>query len=132
MQSLDQFLVGRTQHNVFWRWLPFAACLLVLLTSTHIPPSQLAFSPVLNEVGGDKTAHVIVYLVLTFTLNLAWPWRSRLSALWMAAALLLLAAADELTQPLLDRQADLLDWLADGVGIVLGIVFTRMDPQTKG
>jgi VanZ family protein len=83
---------------------------------THLPreiiPSQL------EERGLDKLEHIVAYGALTFLFIVS----IRIShilfpALILLTGILLLAAVDEITQPLVNRTASLIDWAADAIGI---------------
>jgi len=85
---------------------------------THLPreiiPSQL------EERGLDKLAHIVAYGALTFLFIVS----LRIShilfpALILLSGILLLAAVDELTQPLVNRTASLIDWVADAIGVAV-------------
>ncbi len=100
------------------KWLvlavSFAATVLLL---THIPqelmPSQL------QESGLDKLLHVVAYGVVTFLFILSVKSSFSLhSALLVLFALSAVGIVDEITQPLVSRQASLADLLANTIGIV--------------
>lgn len=66
---------------------------------------------------GDKFAHVLAFAVLTGVASLAWPR----TPFWRIALLLaLFGAGIEFLQmiPVLHRDADWRDWVADGVAIL--------------
>ena len=96
---------------------------VALFVGTHIPNPQGILPP---EVS-DKTLHLTAYcgLALLFTL-----WVSTKRALGPKRCLLILlglaayGAADELLQmvPIINRHADALDWVADVIGVILGLV----------
>jgi len=98
-----------------------AAYAAVLVYATHHPKPAELVGP---NPPGDKTLHVIAYTLLGGVVAAAvasrggWNWRSA-AALFVALALF--AAADEITQPLAGRFADILDWAYDEVGLVAGI-----------
>ncbi len=98
-----------------------AAYACVLVYATHHPkPAEL----VGLNTPGDKTLHLIAYTLLGGAVAAAvasrggWNWRS---AATVFVALALFAAADEITQPLFGRFADILDWAYDELGLVAGI-----------
>jgi VanZ family protein len=91
------------------------ACVLGL---THIPGPSM---PRILEVGGlDKLEHILAYGLITtlFLLSLRRPVRPRL-LLTGLAALAVLAALDETTQPFVERTASLTDYASDLVGIAV-------------
>ena len=74
----------------------------------------------------DKLVHAAVFAVLAWLLAMAWD-RSvgrltgrHLQLVWLTVVLY--AAADELTQHLVGRSGTFADWLADAVGVALGLV----------
>ena len=99
------------------KWLTIAilfAAIVVLFT--HIP--QEIIPERLQVRGLDKIEHIAAYGAITilFVLSL----RDRFSLLSAAAiffAISALGAVDELTQPLVNRVASPMDWLADIVGV---------------
>ncbi len=105
-----------------------------LFVLTHTPPSHMPKGP-----GNDKLMHFLAYLVLSFllgtTLYLAVPSQRRR----LAPLVLVLGAAygamDELTQPLVGRDAEWGDWFADlgGVVAVAAVLFVlvRLFPPNR-
>jgi VanZ family protein len=100
--------------------LLLAAYWLLLVTATHIPkvPEPLEFRT------SDKVQHLVAYATLAVlaavTWSLAWPfgWRQALVLLALIAAH---GVLDEVTQPIVGRTADVLDWFADVTGAALGL-----------
>ena len=91
------------------------ACVLGL---THIPGPSM---PRILEVDGlDKLEHVVAYGLITtlFLLSLRKPVRPLL-LLTGLAALALLGALDETTQPFVERTASFTDYASDLVGIAV-------------
>ncbi len=92
----------------------------VLIVATHLP----SVGGMIRYPGADKVLHVLAYTVLG-TLAAAVIGSTRELSLRNLTTLLvvlaLFAAADELTQPWFSRQAELGDWIADCVGVGLGI-----------
>jgi VanZ family protein len=109
-------------------WQRWAAVLLLavywlaLTAGTHWPRINPFFG---GEGGWDKVQHLAAFagLALLAALVLSrWRPLSLADYAWLAAALLALAAADELTQQLVPgRSCELADWLADSAGIALGL-----------
>jgi VanZ family protein len=100
------------------RWLVLAvAFTAVVVVLTHLPREVMP--PQLQAGGLDKLQHFFAYGIITllFVLSLrnAYPL---LSALALLASLAVIAAFDELTQPLFDRIASSVDWWADLSGII--------------
>jgi VanZ family protein len=98
----------------------FTAFVLVL---THIPqefvPSQL------QKNNLDKLYHVAAYSVITFLFIFSLKSSpSMLSSLIVFFTLLAIGMADEVTQPLVNRQASFADLAADAIGIVTVLLFS--------
>ncbi|MFC1792682.1 VanZ family protein [Planctomycetota bacterium] len=69
-------------------------------------------------IGLDKIEHIVAYGAITFSFILSLRTRlSLLSAAILFFAISILGAVDELSQPLVNRVACPVDWLADIVGI---------------
>jgi hypothetical protein len=92
----------------------FAVAVLVSLAVLFAPAGDVPFAP----AGVDKLVHAGLFAALALSGRWAGIERSALAAL-----LVLYAAVSEVLQGLtpLDRSASLADWLADVVGIVLGL-----------
>ena len=108
--------------NIKWLVLAVTFTALVLLI-THIPkevmPSQL------QENSHDKLHHVVVYGAITFLFILSLKSSpSMLSTLLVFFALLAIGIVDEITQPLVNREASLTDLVANVIGIVTVLLFS--------
>ena len=68
----------------------------------------------------DKLQHIVAYGIITlfFVLSLRNSF-SLLSTVILFFTILIIATLDECTQPFVNRQASLIDWLADMIGIVV-------------
>ena len=93
-----------------------------MCVSTHIREVPESLAPALQF---DKPIHAAAYLILAALGWRAWPatraqetWRR--AATW-AGVFLAYAVADELLQELTGRNCELADWVADAVGIFLGL-----------
>lgn len=109
-----------TWKSCFWpRWmlltLLVAGCVLGL---THIPGP--AIPRALQNVAPDKVEHIVAYGLIagSFLLSLKRPVRPAVLLLGVAA-LALLGALDEVTQPLVNRTADIGDYLSDLIGLAV-------------
>ena len=92
-----------------------------VLGLTHIPGQ--AIPRVLQDVAPDKVEHIVAYGLIagSFLLSLRRPVRPAVLLLGLAA-LALLGALDEITQPLVNRTADLGDYLSDLTGLAASFV----------
>lgn len=100
----------------------FTAIVLIL---THIPkevmPSQL------QENSPDKLYHVVAYGAITFLFILSLKSSpSILSSLFVFFALLTIGIVDEITQPLVNREASLTDLAANVIGIVTVLLLSAV------
>lgn len=69
----------------------------------------------------DKANHALAFLVLTALTAIGWP---RLRRLPLVALMMVAGCAIELIQglPVIGRDADLMDVVADGAGVLLGLI----------
>jgi VanZ family protein len=114
---LSARLLNRLRHLTA---AALAAYWIALFIGTHIPiPEGVGVG---NK---DKWIHFAAYAGLAglATLTVAWRVRGCLRGthlLMIVAGFALFGAFDELTQPLVHRDADWLDWYADVVGVLIG------------
>jgi VanZ family protein len=100
--------VQKLMRIAFWAALLFAYVCAVI--------------PAAPEIGNsDKNTHMIAFFVLSYLARLGW---SRKGAFWIAAALVLFGIFIELSQatPIVHRDADVWDVVADTCGVALGLV----------
>ena len=95
----------------------------IVLALTHIPqeymPSQL------QKSGLDKLQHIVAYGTITFLFIFALKSSpSLLPALLVFFAILAIGIVDEVTQPIVGRQASLADLAADVIGIAAGLLLS--------
>ena len=93
---------------------------LLLVVATHLP----RVPTFVRIPGADKWLHFVAYgcqatlamgaLYFTNLLGLK-------NVVYLTIILVLFGAIDELTQPIFSRQAELLDWIADCVGVLFGV-----------
>lgn len=103
------------ERRVLWRAL--LATLLVTITWLALSPAP----PRLADTGWDKANHALAFAALAFAGVWAW-WPRPHQWPWLVAALLAYGGFIEIAQSFLPpREADLMDVLADGVGILLGL-----------
>ena len=104
--------------------LATAGYVCVLVYATHHPRPQ----ELLGEGSGvpsDKSLHFIAYFVLGLLASAtlaAWGRWTLRDVVALAVGLVLFGAADEATQPLFGRFADVFDWFADCRGILAGLL----------
>lgn len=113
MKFVRRLAGGRLARTLF-----FAAALFALVMALLPHPPQIPGNP------SDKVQHVAAFATLGLLGSLAYP---RLSPLWLIAALSLFGAFIEIAQaiPMLHRDSDPLDWLADTFACLVSIVSLR-------
>ena len=99
-------------HLLKKHWL--IVTIIILLPVTVL--SLYLFGNLIQIPGTDKTRHFIAYAVLSFPIALAKPKHIYLILIGLFAYSGIL----ELIQPLVNRQSELLDLVANGVGILTG------------
>ena len=103
-------------------WALTAAYWAGIFVLTHLPPATLR-----KHVPNiwDKMAHFLAYFLLAALLGaalmLTFP-RRRTIPLWVLAIGWAYGAVDELLQPFIRREATLLDWVADALGVWAGVL----------
>ncbi len=111
------------------RSLMTAVCVygVILIAATHWPrlDAPRIWSPLFPP---DKTLHIVAYAVLATLTMIAFvvcPGGFRPRIWHVLLALAGFALIDEITQPLVGRAAEPLDFVADLAGIVVGIVIAK-------
>lgn len=111
-----RFSLSKRFHNgIFVGLVLFWVTMFIL---THLPKVPSSVTQM-----GDKTAHFVGYGVLLFGCCLSSASRDNFglqNALKWNLVVSLYAAFDELTQPIVGRDADLNDWVADTLGGLAG------------
>ncbi len=93
---------------------------LALFVGTHIPRIPTA----LQMPGADKWQHTVAYTGLAVLLAARRSIGKRLTwrlVLGIAGVVIAYGALDELTQIPVGRDAEFKDWLADGLGTLIGL-----------
>lgn len=99
--------------------------LVVMFIFTHYP---MPVSPGITI--SDKLVHFVAFLTLTFMILLSWELSAGVLqpkhyfVVWLVTTLY--GALDEITQIPVGRVCDGLDWLADVVGIVAGLIIYQL------
>ena len=95
--------------------------LICVVAIEYLATTTLEIKPIQNS--WDKANHFIAFLTLYVTLSLGYP---KLDLIKKALILLAFGIQIEVVQYFLpNREFSLLDVLADGVGIVMGIIVVR-------
>jgi hypothetical protein len=106
------------RHKRVIRALFWAAALFALVMALLPHPPELPGNP------SDKVQHIAAFATLGLLGVYAYP---RLSALWLIAALSLFGAFIEVAQaiPMLHRDSDPLDWIADTAACLVIVISLR-------
>ena len=96
--------------------IPITLAVTLILTIAMLWPLESP-PPTLN--GSDKVVHLIAFAALSFPL--ARTGRIGLLPVFVGASAF--GGLIELIQPTFNRSADMNDWVADIMGVVLGIIF---------
>lgn len=123
----------RSRWDEFYRRM-LPAYWLLIFCLTHFPRLRLT-GAIPSE---DKLDHALAYAVLAFLLwRFAETFRRPLPLWFAAAALVLLSgygALDEWLQPFVQRDADVIDWIADttGAALTIGVLTTFRVLRRRG
>jgi len=100
--------------------------LLVLFLATHFPANAISY----QFSAYDKVAHCLAYTAIAFSvltsldLSLGVLRPQHYFAVWLMGTLY--GAFDEVTQIPVGRHCDVLDWISDILGIVIGLTLFRL------
>jgi VanZ family protein len=109
-------------EGLWWRrvwWCLLLGYTTVLYVGTHIP---LAVMPPLPQ-GSDKGLHFGAYFGLGLLVG-ARPFVTRRTLSLAVVGIWVWGMFDELTQLLVNRHADVADWLSDAIGALIGVVLS--------
>lgn len=114
----------KEQHLTFWRLLLAAATTFAIIMALLPTPPQL------NGVG-DKWQHMTAFATLTLLSLLAYP---KAPLLRIAERLSFLGALIEVAQsiPVLHRDCDIMDWIADTAAILVVIALAGLFRHLRG
>ncbi|MCC6925062.1 VanZ family protein [Novosphingobium sp.] len=109
-----RLLSPRLLRPLFWLLATFALTMALLPKPPQLPIDRF----------GDKFQHMLAFAVLALVARLAW----RTSKIWaIALRLSLFGAAIEVAQaiPMLHRDSDWRDWLADSIAVALALLIAQ-------
>ncbi|WP_218932266.1 VanZ family protein [Adhaeretor mobilis] len=132
MAPLDRIPIDRLKRLAARARTLAIVYLGVLFLGTHLPLSislpQTHLGPVSIE---DKIVHLGLYALLTFFVLAGWELTLRRElqpkhyfAVWLVGTVY--GMIDEITQIPVGRTGDMHDWLADVIGIVVGLVLFQV------
>jgi VanZ family protein len=110
MQKILKQILQQKWQILFWAFLSLVTFLLLI----ELAPKPQKIPHL------DKIQHAVIFTILTLSAATAW----KPHIYWLVAALILYGASTELFQGLftVTRQASIYDWLADCVGIAIGLL----------
>ncbi len=101
-----------------------ATLLVALLIAVMTLSSASGAAPV---PGADKLAHAAAFALLVLPMG----WRRPAALTWLAPLALAYGGVIELVQPHVGRSAEWADLAADGVGIALGVLLSRLHRRRR-
>lgn len=112
------------KHKIYLVYIPLALYWGILLAATTVPAQSLP------PVGmTDKLNHLLAYFVLAILLNLTLVYQRKSALMFRNASIFtfliasVYGALDEVHQMFVPgRYAEVLDWVADAVGALAGII----------
>lgn len=110
---LADWRAGRAARSLFW----LATCFAFVMAVVPHPP-ELPGEP------NDKVQHIIAFATLALLGSFAYP---RTALIRLLVGLSLFGALIEVVQaiPMLHRDSDLLDWLADTIAVLVVLLVVR-------
>ena len=112
------------KRKVWLVYVPLIIYWIILFTATTLPGPQL---PDIHL--GDKIAHFSAFFILAVLLNLTLIFQRKSHFLFKYATLVTIiicfvyGAIDEIHQMIIPgRYADIRDWFADSIGVVIGVL----------
>lgn len=122
-------MLNKLETNKKWLvYFPLIIYWLILFAATTLPSADLPKTGV-----SDKIEHFTAYMILAFLFNLTLMFQNKYSNLkkraWLYTLIFILsyAALDEIHQLFIPgRDCDILDWLSDTSGVLLGLGIVKL------
>ncbi len=122
-------MLNKLESNKKWMvYFPLIIYWIILFTATTLPGSDLP-----NMHVSDKIEHFSAYFILAVLLNLAMMFQNKYLLIkrkaWLFTLLIILSygALDEIHQLFIPgRDCELLDWVSDSSGSLLGVGLVRI------
>lgn len=133
-------MLNKLETNKKWLiYFPLILYWIILFIATTLPAADLP-----NTGVSDKVEHFTAYMILAVFFNLTLMFQNKFPKFkknaWLFTLIIILtyAGLDELHQLFIPgRDCDILDWLADSSGVLLGLgfvkllmIYSRYKPQT--
>jgi VanZ family protein len=93
--------------------------LFVIITLLSFAPIQLRGS--FGPIGIDKAYHIVAYFCFAFPLPLLRPSLT----IWVALSVMVYSGSIEFVQYLFDREPSWEDFIANGIGVIVGAAIAR-------
>ena len=122
-------MLNKLEANRKWFiYFPLVLYWLILFVATTLPSVDLPKTGV-----NDKVEHFTAYMILAILLNFTLMFQNKYPKLkkkaWLYTLIVILtyAGLDEIHQLFIPgRDCDILDWLADSSGVLLGLAFVKI------
>ena len=122
-------MLNKLETNKKWLvYFPLVIYWLILFVATTLPSRDLP-----NTGVSDKVEHFVAYMILAVLLNFTLMFQNKYPKLkkraWRYTLIFCVtyAGLDEIHQLFVpSRDCDILDWLSDSSGVLLGLGFVRM------
>jgi len=122
-------LLNKIETNKKWLvYLPLIIYWILLFVATTLPSKDMPDTGV-----SDKIEHFTAYMILAVLLNMTLMFQNKYPKLknkaWLYTLIVILtyAGLDEFHQLFIPgRDCDILDWLSDATGVLLGLGFVKM------
>tara|TARA_R100001440_G_scaffold24211_5_gene39367 strand:+ start:34004 stop:34438 length:435 start_codon:yes stop_codon:yes gene_type:complete len=122
--SMTQLFHRFTRMTALWRLALFGSMLIILWLAT----TRLDYP--IPSSSWDKLNHLAAFIELTILARLSWP---KLRPVYAGLAMLAYGLTIEIIQaPLAYREFSLLDLVADGIGVIIGLILMlwfRSEPK---
>mgnify|MGYP001576833601 CR=1 FL=1 len=93
--------------------------LFMIITLLSLAPIQLSGS--FDPISVDKAYHIVAYVCLVFPLPLSRPSLT----IWVALGVMVYSGLIELVQYLFGREPSWGDFIANGIGVIVGVAIAR-------
>ena len=108
-------LINSFLNFIYLRWLGLTIILLsTILVLSLYPINNL----ITSTAGNDKIFHLLSYLILSFPMSYKKPTSYRLIFIFFVC----FGGLIEIVQPIFSRSRELLDFISNTIGIILGMI----------
>jgi len=112
-------LINSFLNFIYLRWLGLTIILLsTILVLSLYPINNL----ITSTAGNDKIFHLLSYLILSFPMSYKKPTSYRLIFIFFVC----FGGLIEIVQPIFSRSRELLDFISNTIGIILGMIMGHL------